>query len=180
MLLSHYIWRSSEAACHVFKVSVAAVLLLSAWDLFGILLLQKGIFWLNCSHSHQAGRMFWAQMLSWMLDFMEMFQENFLDQHFKTNRFLYLHMWRLGVILSPQTAWITWDGRNCLFGWISLPCISSIDHRCLCFHFECAFLRTSVTCVAVPKVHLCLCAASVEAVAAHTQHCSEKRDKKKN
>lgn len=120
MLLSHYIWRSSEAACHVFKVSVAAVLLLSAWDLFGILLLQKGIFWLNCSHSHQAGRMFWAQMLSWMLDFMEMFQENFLDQHFETNRFLYLHMWRLGIIPSNSLNNLGWK-KLCL--WMDLTAL---------------------------------------------------------
>lgn len=62
---------------------------------------------------------------------------------------------------------------------MTLPCVSFIYHRCLRFLFECAFLRTSVTYVAVPIVHLCLCAASVEAVAAHTQLCSEKSDKKK-
>lgn len=48
-----------------------------------------------------------------------------------------------------------------------------------CFQFECAFLRTSVTCVAAPKVHLCLCAASAEAVAAHTVLLRKERQGKK-
>lgn len=118
------------------------------------------------------------------------FHENvpgeFLDQHFQTNRSLYPVFTHEDSVLAPPYPLnslnnLGWKKMNDVFGEMSLPCASSIYHRCLCFQFECAFLRTvtSVTCVAAPKVHLCLCTASVEAVAAHTQHCSEKRNKEK-